>query len=71
MAKVKRARPSKRFGPRYGARAKKKIDEIERVQRASYKCPSCGAEAVKRVAVGIWQCRKCGYKFASGAFRVV
>lgn len=34
----------------------------------SYKCPSCSRIGVNRVSSGVWQCRKCGKKFASGAF---
>jgi large subunit ribosomal protein L37Ae len=59
---------TKRFGARYGSRLRKKVEEIELEQRAIHVCSSCGRRAVRRVSVGVWQCRKCGYKFAAGAW---
>jgi large subunit ribosomal protein L37Ae len=32
-------------------------------------CPECGTEAVERQGTGIWECRKCGYRFAGGTYR--
>lgn len=60
----------KRFGARYGRTVKFKLSKIEKLQRKRYKCPSCNAEKVKRVAKGIWECRKCGNKFAGKAYTV-
>jgi large subunit ribosomal protein L37Ae len=59
---------TKRFGARYGSRLRKRVEEIEKAQYATYQCSRCGRVAVRRVAVGIWQCRKCGHKFAGGAW---
>lgn len=59
---------TKRFQARYGARLRKKVEEIEQEQRAIHVCEKCGRKAVKRVSVGIWRCMKCGYKFAAGAW---
>ena len=58
----------KRFGPRYGRKPKIKFSKIEAEQRKLHKCPYCSKIAVKRVAVGIWQCRKCNVKFAGKAY---
>ena len=61
---------TKRFGARYGKTVKDKFEALETSQRKLYKCPSCSRQQVKRVGVGIWQCKKCGYKFASKAYTV-
>jgi len=61
----------KRFGARYGARLRKKVQEVELSQRALYPCDRCGSKTVRRIAVGIWECKKCGYKFAGGAWAPV
>ena len=60
--------PTKRFGPRYGRKPKKKFAQIEKQQRAKHKCPYCNKTAVKRLALGLWQCRKCQVKFAGKAY---
>lgn len=61
---------TKRFGARYGKTVKDKFGVIEQQQRQKYNCPSCSREQVKRVSLGIWQCSKCGTKFASKAYTV-
>ena len=60
----------KRFGPRYGRKPKLKFSKIEAEQRKLHKCPYCSKVAVKRLAVGIWQCRKCNIKFSGKAYSV-
>ncbi|MEM1584057.1 MAG: 50S ribosomal protein L37ae [Nitrososphaerota archaeon] len=60
--------PAKRFKARYGATIRKKVAEIEREQKALHICPGCGEGKVKRVSIGVWQCTRCGYKFAGGAW---
>lgn len=60
---------SARFGPRYGSRTRKRVAEIEAVQKRYHECPSCKYPKVKREAMGIWVCRKCGLKFAGGAWK--
>jgi len=60
----------KRFGARYGRKPKKKFAQIEKVQRSKHKCPYCNKTAVKREAVGIWECSKCETKFAGKAYTV-
>ena len=60
----------KRFGARYGRKTKLKFSKVEAEQRKLHKCPYCSAIAVKRVAVGIWNCRKCNSKFTGKAYPV-
>lgn len=60
----------KRFGARYGRKPKLKFSKIETEQRKLHKCPYCNKLAVKRVAVGIWRCRKCNAKFTGKAYSV-
>ncbi|MEA2055372.1 MAG: 50S ribosomal protein L37Ae [Candidatus Thermoplasmatota archaeon] len=69
MAKrTKKVGPVGRFGARYGVRAKSRVKNIEIHQKLKRVCPSCGHKKVKRLSTGIWQCGKCGVKFAGGAY---
>lgn len=58
----------KRYGPRYGSRLKHKVAEIENLYKKPRKCPYCKYKAVKRLSVGIWNCKKCNSKFAGKAY---
>jgi large subunit ribosomal protein L37Ae len=69
MAKrTKKVGPAGRLGSRYGVRSRTRIKNVEIIQKAKHVCPSCGHIKVKRVSTAIWQCGKCGIKFAGGAY---
>lgn len=68
LPRTKKVGLAGRLGPRYGTRVRKLVLEVERKLRQRYKCPSCGAVKVKRVSTSIWQCRRCGAKFAGAAY---
>ncbi|NOZ77291.1 MAG: 50S ribosomal protein L37Ae [Euryarchaeota archaeon] len=68
MRRTKKAGISGKFGPRYGMRTRKKWLEIEKKQRPLHRCPVCKKMGVKRLASGIWSCRKCGAKYTGGAY---
>ena len=56
------------FGARYGTVARRQYVEIVTGLRSKHECPRCKFETVKRWSVGVWHCRKCGFKFAGGAY---
>ena len=66
--KLSKHRHAGSLGPRYGLKIRKLVHDIESVKRAPKPCPSCGFEKVKRLASGIYYCRKCEHKFAGGSF---
>lgn len=70
MALEKKYGSVKRFGARYGASLKEKFAKIEKEQRKKHDCPYCRKPQVKRVALGIWQCKKCGSKFSGKAYTI-
>ena len=70
MKKIEKLGSAKRFGARYGAKTKHLFAKIEKEQRKKHRCPYCHAIKVKRVAVGIWQCRKCDAKFTGRAYTI-
>ncbi|MDD1666750.1 MAG: 50S ribosomal protein L37ae [Methanomicrobiales archaeon] len=67
-SKGKISKSAGRFGPRYGRFIRKRVVEVEEISRATHPCPRCDQVAVKRKGTGIWECRKCGFKFAGGAY---
>lgn len=70
MEKIDKLGSAKRFGSRYGSKPKHKFAKIEKEQRKKHKCPYCNNVAVKRVAMGIWHCRKCNSKFTGKAYTI-
>ncbi len=60
-----------RYGPRYGVRIRRRVQEIDEGLRARHVCPNCQAPAVRRRSSGVWQCNHCGHVFAGGAYRPV
>lgn len=65
---TKKVGSSGRFGPRYGGVMRKTVATIEKVQKAAHPCVKCGAVSVYRIHTGIWECQKCKYSFAGGAY---
>ena len=70
MAEIEKYGSIKRVGARYGRKLKERVGKIESEQRKKQKCPYCSAVKVKRLAVGIWECRKCKAKFTGKAYSV-
>ena len=66
--KTKKVHLAAKFGSRYGLKIRRLITKIEKQAHAKYECPNCYKHTLKRVAPGIWECKKCGYKMAGGAF---
>ncbi len=66
--RTKKVKSVGRFGTRYGVRIRRRIREIEARQKVWHECPSCAAPRVKRVSTSVWECRKCGHKFAGGGY---
>tara|TARA_Y100000310_G_scaffold138289_2_gene137269 strand:- start:64100 stop:64312 length:213 start_codon:yes stop_codon:yes gene_type:complete len=65
---TKKVGTSGKYGPRYGKTLKVKVATIERQQKKKHKCPGCGKNQVKRISLGIYQCKKCNHKFAGKAY---
>jgi len=68
MGHTKKIGAAGRFGPRYGTKSRKLVTEIERKLGQQYKCPSCSGVKVRRISTAIWQCARCGAKFAGAAY---
>ncbi len=66
--KVKKVGPAGIFGSRYGTVARRRYAEVVSEMRIPHECPRCHVRAVRRLSVGVWNCRKCGVKFTGGAY---
>ena len=66
---TKKVKAAGRFRVGSGKTVRERINEIESKQRKGQNCIFCGKE-VRRLSKGIWECKKCGKKFAGGTFLV-
>ena len=58
-----------RLRTRGGMSVRKQWTRITMGMRGSHRCPRCSSRSVKRDSVGVWDCVKCGYRFAGGAYQ--
>ncbi len=56
------------MGPRYGIRIRRRVLEIDRARQRDAPCPRCSTVTLHRVASGVFECRRCGTRFASNAY---
>ncbi len=68
---MKKVGPTRGLGVRYGSTVRKRYIKVITELKKPHRCSQCGFTRVKRVSVGVWQCGKCGYKFAGGAYTPV
>jgi len=66
--KTKKVKSAGRFGAGYGSYVRGKITSIESKQRKKQLCPLCKKGRAERTSKGIWECNKCGKKFAAHAY---
>ena len=66
--RTKKVGPTRGLGSRYGATVRKRYIKVFTEMKKPHRCPRCGFLRVKRVSVGVWGCRKCGFTFAGGAY---
>ena len=67
---TKKVSSAGRFGVRYGRKIRQKVIAVEKLQRKRQKCPYCLKSSAKRLAKGIFECRKCSAKFTGKAYVV-
>jgi len=58
----------KGLGARYGRKIRGKLGRFLDLKNKEKQCPKCRAMAVKRIASGIWTCKKCSAKFTGKAY---
>ena len=68
MSRTKKVGSTGRFGVRYGIKVRQRVLDVERRQKQKHKCPYCHKLKVKRVAAGIYLCKKCNSKFTGKAY---
>jgi large subunit ribosomal protein L37Ae len=56
------------MGPRYGIRIRRRVLEIDRTKSQTYACPRCSTVTLARIASGVYECRRCGTRYASQAY---
>ncbi|MCL1978251.1 MAG: 50S ribosomal protein L37ae [Candidatus Bathyarchaeota archaeon] len=65
---MKKVGSTRGLGARYGSTVRKRYVKVITELKKPHKCPQCGFIRVHRVSVGVWQCGKCNYTYAGGAY---
>ena len=60
----------KGLGARYGIKPRKQYSLVHNIMKAKRKCPECGSVQFGRQVIGIWACKKCGFKIAGLAYDI-
>ena len=60
----------KGLGIKFGATVRKRYGTVYKTLKQKRRCPSCGSIQFGRIATGIWFCKKCQHKVASGAYDI-
>lgn len=68
MVKMKKVGRTRGLGPRYGSTVRKRYIKVMTEMKKPHRCPQCGFGRVRRESVGVWKCRKCGFKYTGGAY---
>jgi len=68
MGRAKKVGSTRGLGVRYGSTVRKRYSKVVMEMKKPHRCPQCGFPRVKRVSVGVWGCRKCGFTFTGGAY---
>jgi len=70
MAHTRKAGTAGRFGSRYGRKVRYNVRTVEKQAKGTQECPNCGKPKIKRVAVGIYECKACKARVAGKAYTV-
>ncbi len=68
MGRTKKVGSTRGLGVRYGSTVRKRYSKVVTEMKTPHRCPHCGFSRVRRVSVGVWGCRKCGFTFTGGAY---
>lgn len=66
--RTKKIGPTGWMGARYGIRIRRRVLDIDRARKRPAACPRCSTVTLRRVASGIFECRRCGTRYASNAY---
>ncbi|NPA22136.1 MAG: 50S ribosomal protein L37ae [Candidatus Micrarchaeota archaeon] len=54
--------------PRYGKKNRDLYNKALEKKKQRYICPRCKMKKLVRVSYAVWECKKCGFKMAGGAY---
>lgn len=67
---MKKKKSLKGLGARYGIKPRKQYTKVHFTLKKKRVCPDCGSKNFRRIAVGIWSCKKCPHKVAGLAYDI-
>lgn len=68
MPKMRKTGLGGGLAARYGTAPRRRYIGILTRMRRPHECPQCQTKSARRLSVGLWECRRCGFQFAGGAY---